>query len=116
MPRSANHPDLAAFLGALCRFGPVDGAFAIIVEAWLIVQSALPMPIEDRRAGAALRDGFRAPGRMIAHVIKLTRRAIFFPELVHMTYEPTVLARVAWAYWQSRVRRRMRGARDDAAA
>jgi len=48
------------------------GAFSVEVKARLTVQRALAVPIEDRGAGAALRNGFRATGRMFAHGINLT--------------------------------------------
>jgi hypothetical protein len=50
------------FFGELRHFGPVDRTFPVIIEARPTVQRALSVPIEGRRAGAALGDGLGLPG------------------------------------------------------
>jgi len=46
------------------NFGPVERTLAVVIEPRLPMQSALPMPIEDCRASAALRNGLRAARRV----------------------------------------------------
>ena len=41
----ASYPDLATLTGALLRVFPVNEASPVIVEAWLTVERALPMPV-----------------------------------------------------------------------
>ena len=62
---SALRNDPIRFFIRLCNFYPVDGALAVKIEERLPMQSALPVPIEGRRASAALRDGLRAARRVL---------------------------------------------------
>jgi hypothetical protein len=62
---SALRNDPTRFFIRLCNFYPVDRALAVKIEERLPVQSAPPVPIEGRRASAALRDRLRAARRVL---------------------------------------------------
>jgi len=62
---SALRNDPTRFFIRLCNFYPVDRALAVKIEERLPVQSAPPVPIEGRRASAALRNGLRATRRVL---------------------------------------------------
>ena len=68
VPRPAAYPDLPSLLRALCRLFAMNGTFGVVIETRLPVQSASPMPIERRRAYAALTNRFGAAGCKIRRI------------------------------------------------